>query len=119
MTEKIHKHRYHSAYQRALFSLLLVAFILSVGTVGLHRIEGLSYVDAFYFMSMIATGEGPTNHPLSDVGKIFVSFMAFISVGAAVAALGFLFGPFLGQLWRLGVTHLEEEIEHLHKEEKK
>ena len=84
-----------------------------VGTVGVHVLEGLSYLDAFYFMSMIATAQGSNIAPVTAAGKIFASIMAFISVGFVVAALGFLFGPFFGQLWRIGVIHLEEELQRL------
>ena len=42
---------------------------------------------------------------------VFISsLMAFVSVGGGVAALGFLFGPFFGKIWRIGVEHLEEEL---------
>ena len=81
-----------------------------VGTVGIHYLEGFSYLDAFYFMSMIATAQGPMVIPQTTAGKIFASLMAFISVGGGVAALGFLFGPFFGKIWRIGVEHLEEEL---------
>ncbi len=84
----------------------------------MHWIEKLSYLDAFYFMSMIATAQGPTITPVTAMGKIFASFMAFISVGFVVAALGFLFGPFFGKLWKIGVEHLEEDL-HLLKKDKK
>lgn len=83
-----------------------------VGTVGIHYLEGYSYLDAFYFMSMIATAQGPMMIPQSAGGKIFASIMSFISVGGGVAALGFLFGPFFGKIWRIGVEHLEEELHH-------
>ena len=81
-----------------------------VGTVGMHHLEGYSYLDAFYFMSMIATTQGPMMIPQTAGGKIFAPVMSFISVGGGVAALGFLFGPFFGKIWRIGVDHLEEEL---------
>ena len=103
-------HHYHSPYKRGLFSFLLVSIIMGIGVVGMHRFEKMPWIDAFYFMSMIATAQGPMVTPLTTAGKIFVSLMAFISVGAVVASLGFLFGPFLGKLWRVGVEHLEQDI---------
>ena len=103
-------HHYHSPWKRGMFSLLLVTAIMIIGVMGVHGIEKMSWVDAFYFMSMIATAQGPMVTPATAAGKIFVSFMAFISVGAVVAALGFLFGPFLGKLWHIGVKHLEQEL---------
>ncbi len=109
------KHRFHSIYRRALYSFLLVAGVLIAGTAGIHWIEGFDWVDSFYFTSMIATGQGPipSASPVTVAGKIFTSFMAFISMGSMMAAFGFLFGPFFGRLWRLGVFKLEEEFHHL------
>ena len=106
-----HRHHYHSPYKRGVFSFLLVGSIMLIGTVGMHCIEGLSYLDAFYFMSMIATAQGPTITPFTAAGKIFAAFMAFLSVGFVVAALGFLFGPFFGALWKIGMMRWEEDIQ--------
>ena len=103
------RHHYHSPLKRGLYSLALVAAVLVVWTVGFHVIEGDSYVDAFYQISMIATAQGLSDVPPTAAGKIFAAAMAFISVGAVVAASGFLFGPFLGQLWRVGHERWEEE----------
>ncbi len=86
-----------------------------IGTVGMHLIERLSYVDSFYFMSMIATAQGPAFAPATTAGKIFISVIAFVSVGCVVASLGFFFGPFLGKLWKIGVEKFEEEMDHLKK----
>ena len=102
-------HHYRSHWRRGLYSFISVASVMAVGTVGMHRLEGMSYLDAFYFMSMIATAQGPTMTPATGAGKLFTSFMAFISVGSIVASLGFFFGPFFGQLWKVGVELLEEE----------
>ncbi len=115
------KHHYHSAFNRGLYSLALVLGIVLIGTFGIHFLENFSYIDSFYFTSMIATGQGPVGSltPQTTAGKIFTSALAFVSVGALLASLGFLFGPFLGKLWRIGVLKLEEEIKSLHHEEKK
>ena len=101
--------------------MALVASVMAIGTLGIHVLEKMSYLDAFYFMSMIATAQGPTATPATPSGKLFVSLMAFISVGTVVAALGFLFGPFFGQFWKMGVERLEEEahlLEHRTREKK-
>ena len=117
MLTKYH-HHYRSPFKRGLFSLLLIVFILTLGTVGMHLIEGMSYLDAFYFISMIATSQGPSTTPVTPQGKIFAAFMAFLSVGFVVTALGFLLGPFLGTLWKIGVNRLEEDL-HIHPSQKK
>jgi len=102
-----------------VYSLLFVAAVVAVGTIGMHLIEGMSYLDAFYFMSMIATAQGPMVIPATAAGKLFAALMAFISVGSVVASLGFVFGPFFGQLWHMGVKRLEEEASLLKKHEGK
>ncbi len=107
------RHHYHSPWRRACYSVLLIAVVLLVGVIGLHRIEGTSYLDAFYFMSMVATAQGPSAAPATAAGKLFVAIMAFISVGSVVTALGFLFGPFFGQLWHVGVDRFIEEEQRL------
>ena len=109
------QHPFHSVYNRALYSLGFISIIMIIGTVGVHYIEKMPYLDAFYFMSMVATAQGPASVPDTPLGKIFVAIMAFISVGASAASLGFLFGPFFGKLWRLGVLKLEEELHSMEK----
>ena len=90
--------------------MLLIASVMLIGTLGVHWIEQMPFLDAFYFMSMIATAQGPATIPHTNEGKIFAAIMSFISIGTVVAALGFLFGPFFGKLWKVGVEHLEEEL---------
>ncbi len=110
----------HSLFNRGLYSLAAVSVVLLAGTIGLHRIEGFPLIDAFYFTSMIATGQGPAPSilPITSAGKLFTCLLAFVSVGSMVAALGFIFGPFFGQLWHVGIIKLEDEIQHLQKHKK-
>ena len=96
---------------RAVYSFLLIALVVAVGTLGMHAIEGLSYLDAFYFTSMIATGQGPNYTPATALGKVFAALLAFVSVGTVIAALVFLFGPFFGAVLRTGIEKIEEEAE--------
>ncbi len=44
----------------------------------------------------------------TTAGKIFTSILSFISVGVLLASLGFLFGPFLGRLWKVGTVKFED-----------
>lgn len=120
MQKSLKEHHYHLFRNRGLYCLAIATFVLGFGTLGFHLIEGFSYIDSFYFTSMIATGQGPAPSifPLTLGGKLFTCFFAFISIGSMVASLGFLFGPFLGQLFRIGVMKLEEEF-HLTKHEEK
>ena len=113
----MHRHHYHSPQRRALYSSVLIMVVVVFGTVSIHFLEGFSYVDSFFFTSMIATGQGPGGDvtPHTIPGKIFASILAFISAGTLLAALGFLFGPLLGKLFRVGVIKFEEETEALEK----
>ena len=110
--KRLHRH-YHSWWRRGLYSSALVAAIMTVGTLGMHVTERMPYLDAFYFMSMIATAQGPVVVPATAAGKLFAAFMSFVSVGVVVASLGFLFGPFFTHLWHLSRRRLEEEERRL------
>jgi voltage-gated potassium channel len=103
-----------SFWVRAVYSVALISAIELIGTVAMHAIEGWSYLDSFYFTSFIATGQGPPGNllPGSTLGKVFSSFLAFISVGTVITALLFLFGPFLGRVLKAG----EEKLEGIEKE---
>lgn len=111
--------RYRSLKKRALFSFLLVFSVLLVGTVGFHIIEGYSYINAFYFTSMLATAQGPAATPATVAGKLFASVIAFVSVGAVIVAVGFLFGPFFGRVLRMEERQLHTDEEKVDKEFKK
>ena len=112
-------HQYRSPLRRGVYSVILLTCVMGIGTIGVHLIERMSLLDAFYFMSMIATAQGPSVVPATAAGKLFVALMAFISVGSVVASLGFLFGPFFGRLWKIGVEKLEEEAHWLGKHDEK
>ena len=100
-----------SFLRRALYSFVVIAAVVTVGTIGMHSLEGMSYLDSFYFTSMIATGQGPNYTPATVPGKIFAAVLAFVSVGTVIAALVFLFGPFFGAVLRSGVDKIEEEAD--------
>lgn len=117
----IPKHHLSSFFMRGIYCAVIVTVMLLFGTVALHHLEGFSYLDAFYFTSMIATGQGPAPNitPETDFGKIFTSVLAFFSVGIMLASFSFLFGPFLSRLLKIGVHKVEDEIEHLQHKNKK
>ena len=109
-----------SFWTRALYSFSLIAAVVLIGTLGMHFLEGWSYLDSFYYTSFIATGQGPPGNllPGTSSGKVFTSVLAFVSVGTVITALLFLFGPFLGRVLKAGEEKLEEvekEVEDLGK----
>lgn len=76
-------------------------------------LEGWGFVASFYFMALLATAEGPAATPATDAGKIFASIMAFFSIGAAISAITFSFGPLFGTALKEGIRYVEREEERL------
>ena len=98
-----------SIWKRAARSVVLILGILAIGMEGMHLIERMPYVDAFYFMSMLATAQGPAATPATVGGKLFASVMAFVSVGTVVTSLVYVFGPFLTLVMRESEKWFKEE----------
>jgi len=76
-------------------------------------LEGWDSVTSFYFMALLATAEGPALSPLTVAGKLFASLMAFVSIGAAISAITFTFGPLFGSVLKEGFAYIEKEEEKL------
>ena len=97
--------------KRAFYAVLVLAIVMAIGTVGLMLLEGWNIVDSFYFMALLATAEGPALVPATVAGKIFASIMAFFSIGAAISAITFTFGPLFGSALKEGLRYVEKEEE--------
>jgi len=82
---------------------------VTIGTLGIRTIEGLSYMDACYLTSMIATGQGPNYTPVTALGKVFTENLGIVSVETVIATLVFLFGSFSGAVLRSGIEKIEEK----------
>ncbi len=106
-----HRHHFHLWHNRALYAFTLIVFVMVVGTVGMHFFESMAWMDAFYFMTMIATAQGSAFTPTTDGGKIFASVMAFVSVGFVLAALTFLIGPLMGRLLKVGFEKYDDDLD--------
>lgn len=96
--------------RRILYSLFAIAVVLAIGTVGFFALTGTSWVDSFYFESMLATGQGPPFPLTSDGAKLFASLMAFLSVGTVISTLILNLGPILGRWWREAIEHAERDL---------
>ena len=101
--------------RRTLWALLAIFIVMVVGTVGVKELTNWRWIDAFYFMAMVATAQGPPNAPPQDYAKIFVAIMAFVSIGTLVTATGIIFGPYLGYLFHKGVHFADKEFEKIEK----
>lgn len=107
-----------SIYRRAAFSVSLVISLLAAGTIAFHYIEHYSWVTSFYFVSMLATAEGPPFSPVTALGQIVASIFAFVSIGSVIFALAFIFGPFIARLARASGEGFKKEEERIKKAEK-
>jgi len=102
--------------KRGLIAIAAVIVVMIVGTVGTKLLTGWAWIDSFYFMSMVATAEGPPNAPPNFWSKVFIPVMAFVSIGTLISSVGILFGPFLGYAVHKG-TLFAEELEQKAKKE--
>ncbi len=98
---------------RALFSIVILAIVMAIGTIGMMFLEGWDPVTSFYFMALLATAEGPALSPVTVAGKLFASLMAFVSIGAAISAITFTFGPLFGYALKEGFAYVEKEEDKL------
>ncbi|HEV2119843.1 MAG TPA: hypothetical protein VGS11_07055 [Candidatus Bathyarchaeia archaeon] len=99
--------------KRAFFAIVILGVVMAIGTLGMMGLEGWDIVTSFYFMSLLATAEGPAQSPMTVGGKIFASFMAFVSIGAAISAITFTFGPLFGSILKEGFVYVEKEEDKL------
>lgn len=84
--------------RHGLLSGLLVAFSLSLGTVGYHFAAGLDWVDAFLNASMILTGMGPVDVLRTPTAKVFAALYALYSGIVFLVAAGVLLAPALHRM---------------------
>ena len=102
--------------RRAVYALSLLVAVLAVGTVGFRLTAGLDWVDAFYFESMLATGQGPPFPLTTDTSKIYASVMAFVSVGSVITTVVFSLGPIVARTWHEAAQRVEREARRLEKD---
>jgi len=90
-----------------IVGLLLLALSLTIGMLGYHFLENLSWIDALLNASMILGGMGPVNPLKTEAGKIFASFYAIYSGVILLASVGILIAPIFHRF--LHHFHLADE----------
>jgi hypothetical protein len=80
-----------SAFLAAALALILVA--LTIGMVGYHRLEGLTWLDAFLNAAMILGGMGPVAELHTRGGKLFAGVYALLCGLVFIGVSGLLFTP--------------------------
>ena len=68
--------------------MLAVLFILTIGTIFYHNVEGMTYLDALYFsvMTLATVGYGDLS-PQTALGKVFTIIYVLIGVGIITAVI--------------------------------
>ena len=84
---------------------VIIAFALSIGILGYHHFDKLSWLDAFENAAMILSGMGPLTQSEPDAGKIFAGCYALFSGVAFLTSMGVVFAPVLHRF--LHKFHLE------------
>jgi hypothetical protein len=105
-----------SRKRRLFYAVSGIALVMVVGIVGFHQIEGMDWVNALYFESMLATGQGPPLALTTDSGKIFASVMGFVSVGTVFTSLVVTLVPIISQLWRESLERVERDAKGLERD---
>ena len=86
-------------------AMILIA--LTIGVLGYHFFEGLSWIDSLLNASMNLGGMGPVNALQTTAGKLFASFYALFSGVVFIAAMGVLAAPIFHRF--LHHFHLADE----------
>lgn len=92
----IHSPRLRFLYRIALFlggAVLVDGIALVAGAVGFHYLEGLGWMDACLNASLVVTGNGPVDRPVTFGGKLFVTLYAILGVILFAAVIGAFLTP--------------------------
>ncbi len=87
------------------FGLVIIAIALSIGMLGYHGFENMSWPDAFENAAMILSGMGPVTALATNSGKIFAGCYALFSGLAFIVIIAVVFSPIIHRFFRK--IHLE------------
>jgi hypothetical protein len=100
---------YSRVVQCFLATLVIVAFSLTMGTLGYHYFAGLGWLDSLVNASMILTGMGPPEGCIrTDGGKWFSIFYSLYSGIAFLSLVAILLAPIYHRF--IHRFHLDEEL---------
>ena len=93
----------------SLATVGIILFSLSIGILGYHYLESLSWIDSLLNASMILGGMGPVNELRTNAGKIFASFYALYSGIILLASVGVLAAPVFHRFMHRFHLELEDD----------
>ncbi len=110
-----HKHQKlapHAVFiKRIIWNLTVACFLLldclTIGILGYHFSDGISWIDSLHNASMILSGMGPIVEIKSVEGKLFSSFYALFSGVAFITNIGIILTPLVHRLYHS--LHVAEE----------
>ncbi len=79
--------------RNGLIGLIIVLFSLTIGMIGYHHFEHLSWIDAYVNAAMILSGMGPVNPLQTAEGKIFAGTYALFSGIVFLIVIAIMFAP--------------------------
>jgi hypothetical protein len=91
------------------FAMAIVAFSLTLGTVGYHLFGNLVWIDALLNAAMILTGMGPVDPMKSVGGKLFSAFYALYSGIAFLTMMAVVGSPLVHRF--MHKFHLEDDTD--------
>lgn len=92
-----------------LFSFMLIAVSLGIGTTGYQYFGQLDLLNSFYMSCMILTGMGPVADMETEGAKLFSSFYALYSGVAFLSITAVFFAPIIHRL--LHILQVENDDE--------
>jgi hypothetical protein len=93
----------------SLITAGIILFSLSIGMLGYHYYEALSWIDSLLNASMILGGMGPVNTLRTNAGKVFASFYALYSGIILLASVGILATPIFHRFMHRFHLELEDD----------
>jgi hypothetical protein len=79
-------------------ALLVVVGGLSIGMIGYHSLEPITWLDAFYNSALILSDMGPISQIETPGGKLFIGIYALFSGLAFVTIISIAFTPIIHRL---------------------
>jgi hypothetical protein len=92
-------------------AIIIDGIALAVGAVGLRRLEGLDWMDAWLNAALVITGNGPIADPQSISGKAFMFFYALGGVLTFAAVISVVMVPILHRILHAFHAQVPDEMD--------
>ncbi len=91
-------------------ALAILSSCLAVGVVGYHYFENMTWILSFANASMILSGMGPLDHPVTRGGLIFASVYSLFSGALFLTCFSIVLAPIFHRT--IHKFHRESEVAH-------